>query len=904
MTVRLFTAGGGGGSLGTGIAVYATVAQAKAATGLTSGSSQCYVAETESWYGYNSEGSEYTPNDTTILSTGEGGDTRWIATGGDYSYGVSGLAAGSSGYLQFNDGGGSFAASANLVWDNTNSALAITDASNNLKIGSSAGASITSGANNTFLGIEAGYSFDSNDGIFIGYQAGYNISSGINNTIIGCQAAKGSTPTTNQSNVIIGDAAAYYLETGSYNVSIGASSSFYFTDGEGCINIGYEAGKYNEEGDHNIYIGYQAGYGSSDQSNYYNFGAGKLSLASITTGQYNICSGFESGRYVTSGNGNILQGKHSGHGITTENYHIALGHEALYSAAGTAGAIAIGYQASYAMSSGDASVCIGFEVCRYNQTGSYNTLIGYQAGRGATGQSHSGNTAIGYQSLYSVTTGSNNCIWGYQAAYSLLSSNGVVALGYKALYSATTNSSNSIAIGYEALYACTSYHCIGIGQSAGYSNTGYGAINIGAEAGKNNTSGIKNTFVGYQAGKGAAVGQYYGNTGIGASALEKIRPDGNYNTAIGYQAANALTTSDYVVAIGYTALRYGTDSISECVAIGTFALENTNAINNFGIGSYAGRYNESGTDNCFIGIWSGLGTSGESQSYNTAIGIKSLYSLGTDSDYNVGIGYQAGYYATGEGNIFIGANAGPSGADATDNNLYIANAASNPFLKGTMDNSGTGGLLQLRGTFYPDTDSQYDLGTDSLRWATAYIDAVEVTDTVRASTAVYRRYYHLPLTASDPGASGATWTDAGANNLSGWRLDADTETLQLQSDIHSDWDGASDITVEVVFQLMSAGSADDTVDLKLSCYYMGDGDVATKSQIVEVATVTDGTQYKMYTVSFTIEYDYASNNVDAGDKISMILNLETDTSEIDDVLIVDASIFYQTAHVGIESGDT
>jgi len=180
---------------------------------------------------------------------------------------------------------------------------------------------------------------------------------------------------------------------------------------------------------------------------------------------------------------------------------------------------------------------------------------------------------------------------------------------------------------------------------------------------------------------------------------------------------------------------------------------------------------------------------------------------------------------------------------------------------------------------------------------------VEIGDHIRSTTSIYRRYYHLSLASFDPGLSGATWTSASANNLCGWQLNAAGETLEFSTDVHSDWDGASDMEVELSFQLLASGSPSDTVDLKLVCYYMGIGDIATKTQTVEVATVTDGTQYKMYNASFTIDHDAVSNVIDAGDRVCFLLNLETDTSEIDDVLIVNGSFRYNTTHVGTEDSD-
>jgi len=178
---------------------------------------------------------------------------------------------------------------------------------------------------------------------------------------------------------------------------------------------------------------------------------------------------------------------------------------------------------------------------------------------------------------------------------------------------------------------------------------------------------------------------------------------------------------------------------------------------------------------------------------------------------------------------------------------------------------------------------------------------------LRATTAIYRRYYHLSMAAFNPGASGATWTAPDANTVGGWQLNAAGETLQFAADIHADWDAASDIDVEIYFAKNTAGgSTDDTVDLKLICYYNGVGEVATKTQTVEVATtVDDDAQYTVYKVEFNVNFDEVDNVVQVGDLISFVMNLETDTSECDDIIILQggASIYYHTTHIGMESGD-
>jgi hypothetical protein len=177
----------------------------------------------------------------------------------------------------------------------------------------------------------------------------------------------------------------------------------------------------------------------------------------------------------------------------------------------------------------------------------------------------------------------------------------------------------------------------------------------------------------------------------------------------------------------------------------------------------------------------------------------------------------------------------------------------------------------------------------------------------RAITSLYRRYYHVPLGSSNPGASGATWVDASANTTGGWRLDASTETLRGQTDIHSDWDGATNPTFEVKFMVNvdnTAGGVGDTVDLKTTVYYKGTGDTATKTQTVEVATVVgQSAQYKQFSASFPIDWDLAGNVLEAGDAISIVLNLETDTSEVDDIVVTSMEFYYPTTHIGLESGD-
>ena len=191
---------------------------------------------------------------------------------------------------------------------------------------------------------------------------------------------------------------------------------------------------------------------------------------------------------------------------------------------------------------------------------------------------------------------------------------------------------------------------------------------------------------------------------------------------------------------------------------------------------------------------------------------------------------------------------------------------------------------------------------------TIYADSnVVIADHIRSATSIYRRYYYLPIASFSPGTSGATWTSADANGTGGWQLNVVGETLEGDVDVHTDWDAASDLEIELYFQINTAANANDTVDLKVVLYYMSPGDSATKTQTVEVATNVGGVggaaQYTMYKTEFVINYDEVDNVVDAGDIIGFQINLETDTSEVDDIIMNHATFHYSTTHVGIEDGD-
>ena len=191
-------------------------------------------------------------------------------------------------------------------------------------------------------------------------------------------------------------------------------------------------------------------------------------------------------------------------------------------------------------------------------------------------------------------------------------------------------------------------------------------------------------------------------------------------------------------------------------------------------------------------------------------------------------------------------------------------------------------LLNPGGTGIVKTSKKIH-GTTSLWWYIKYVDAFTIT----------------------PGTSGAQLIPPDANTLGGYQLDADTEKLYFNAHIFDNWDGSSDLELVVVFEVNvdnTAGSDTDTVDLKVVSYYKGNGETTNKTQTVEVATtVGKSPQYKQFTAILTIDWVATDNVVEVGDTITFVLNLETDTSEVDSIIVNAATFRYRAIAMNPET---
>ena len=227
------------------------------------------------------------------------------------------------------------------------------------------------------------------------------------------------------------------------------------------------------------------------------------------------------------------------------------------------------------------------------------------------------------------------------------------AFGSQALNSATGNTYQT-AIGYNALGAHNNA-TYGSNTAVGYNALGNG-INVG-----------ESVAVGYNAGLADRDGS---NVYIGNEA-KSISPWGSYNVAVGWWAGRELSQGLWT-AVGGGAMYQMSGSVGDsCVAVGTFCMDNGTGNFNTAVGYQAARF-MGGYQNVALGMEAMYGGTGNK---NIAIGYNSLFSSTTASS-NVCVGDGSGrYVTTGSNNIFIGDGAqgviGGAPYNAVNNCLLI-----------------------------------------------------------------------------------------------------------------------------------------------------------------------------------------------------------------------------------------
>jgi len=325
------------------------------------------------------------------------------------------------------------------------------------------------------------------------------------------------------------------------------------------------------------------------------------------------------------------------------------------------------------ITTGGYNTAVGIQTLYRNQTGTGNVAIGKGALEGSPGESHSNNTAVGFEALNDATTGHSNVAVGYQAGDTLTNGTQNVLVGMHAGGGSNMASvSDNVLIGYQAGLSNAASENTMVGHQSGY-NTG--------------TAG--NTFLGYR------TGFQYNNQGsnvlIGYTAGTSFR--GGESVIIGHQAGNGLATTDLTTSllVGKDAGRFAKGQMITSMGwrAGTYISGSYNTfVGGFaGYGSTTGAPYGTGTANTTLGAYSAYKITGGSD--NVLVGYAAGIEL-TSGDYNIAIGRNAGdAITTGANNIAIGYGADVSAADAI-NEIVIGNSShTGSFKMGSGANNGT-----------------------------------------------------------------------------------------------------------------------------------------------------------------------------------------------------------------------
>jgi len=198
-----------------------------------------------------------------------------------------------------------------------------------------------------------------------------------------------------------------------------------------------------------------------------------------------------------------------------------------------------------------------------------------------------------------IRTGSANTLLGYQAGYSLTTSDNNTLLGHQAGYSIDEFEDENTFIGSGAGYSCAGSCAdnVIVGHNAGrFSESGSNVL-IGKYAGYSSDGGL-NVYIGAYAGQGQSGSSGGSNNIIGAMAGYRIT-SGDDNNIMGTYAGNDLTTGERNVFIGDssgTQVRTGDNNVFIGYRTG---FDNRTGSGNIFIGSNAG-YNETGSDKLYI----------------------------------------------------------------------------------------------------------------------------------------------------------------------------------------------------------------------------------------------------------------------------------------------------------------
>ena len=489
------------------------------------------------------------------------------------------------------------------------------------------------GTRNINLGNQSGMKTEGDDNFFVGSEAGYQ-AQGSGNIMIGKRAgtrwddeeedvAADITPVQGSNNIFLGESSGMSTH-GDNNIAVGPYAGR-ATQGSNQVAVGDHAGT-AVQGEFNTSLGASAGPGMVGD---YNIALGAESGDRLV-GSHNVVGGYRAGR-LGNGSSNTLLGMYAGEAVVG-SYNAALGSHAFNEGKGEANT-AVGHMSMY-KSRAARSVGIGSDAGYMMENlireGTSDPGYTYTALDGSAQANAIGNVAVGYKAGRLVKGEGNTFIGdgagvGNQTASAIRSRqkevNYAVAIGANA----TTVGNEMIAIGRET----------GVG-----SDKNAKSVFIGSGAGVNshgNDNDTRNVYIGEQAGK-EVTGALNTMTGVESG----MNSTGNRNAFYGYQAGQSNSGGNNV-AVGHRTLVANMGYSN--VAVGEQAGLNTLSSNMVAIGNGAGV------------MMDNLKNTGSLQALD---GGSMLTAVG-----NIAIGDKAGRLAKGQGNVFLGSEAGVGQQDAS-----------------------------------------------------------------------------------------------------------------------------------------------------------------------------------------------------------------------------------------------
>lgn len=263
--------------------------------------------------------------------------------------------------------------------------------------------------------------------------------------------------------------------------------------------------------------------------------------------------------------------------------------------------VALGTNALGSVTTGDHNIAVGNQALHFDVTGAHNTAVGIDSVATATAPAHI--VALGEHTLTFAVTPSNGVFVGEANGFYLGTTNQDTAIGFNAMEglvgnSGTGSTSMNVAVGYDAM--------VNVGLASA-ENTSVGAQSLSAATFNANF----NTALGYQAGNTITTGG--DNVLLGASSGSGLTTgsQGIFILGTTFAAANAATGT---ICIGNSAVCGGGDTVighhasasqatngSNTTAVGNFALNAATGTHNTAFGFTAGQDVTSGGNNLILG---------------------------------------------------------------------------------------------------------------------------------------------------------------------------------------------------------------------------------------------------------------------------------------------------------------